>query len=190
MSRAYRIAVSESVRRRVVLSDGVRTQLELLDILPCEATRELLTREVVGRGFKVDGNKATRVDDGITVEIDLDTGAVTVRASQVADVDVTVEQSRTVAEETAQTKKDETKASLTEAARTQAEALAKAKEARAQKEVSARLEAKLGDLQKELDGIANRTTAEALKVKAAQLGEIEEISEDPKTGSLTIRVRT
>jgi hypothetical protein len=190
MSRAYRIAVAERVCRHVVLADGVRTQLELLDILPPEGTREILAREVAGRGFKIDGTKATRVDDGVTVEVDLETGAVTVRAEQGLDVDVTVERARNVAEETAQGKKDEVAATLAIEARAQAENEAKAREQRAQREVTARLERKLNDLQRELDEIGNRTTAEALKVKAAQLGEIEEITEDRETGSLTIRVRT
>lgn len=51
------------------------------------------------------------------------------------------------------------------------------------------LEGKLRDLRAELDSIANRVTAEALKVRASQLGEIREITEDPETGSLTIKVR-
>src|SRR5207253_7952305 len=48
------------------------------------------------------------------------------------------------------------------------------------------LEAKLRDLRTELDQVVNRVTAEALKRKAAQLGRIKELSEDPETGSLTI----
>ena len=51
------------------------------------------------------------------------------------------------------------------------------------------LEGKLGDLRKELDQISNRVTAEALKQKAASMGEVQEVSEDPESGSLTIRVK-
>ena len=50
------------------------------------------------------------------------------------------------------------------------------------------LEAQLGDLRQELDQAVNRVTAEALKRKAAQLGQIKEITEDPQAGSLTIVV--
>ena len=48
------------------------------------------------------------------------------------------------------------------------------------------LEARLADLQVELAQAVNRTTAEALKRKAAQLGRIKEMIEDPLAGSLTI----
>ena len=51
-----------------------------------------------------------------------------------------------------------------------------------------RLEAQLGDIRKELHQAVNRVTAEALKQKAAQLGQIKEVTEDPQSGSLTIKV--
>ena len=51
-----------------------------------------------------------------------------------------------------------------------------------------RLEGHLVDLQKELNGAMNRVTAEALKQKAAQIGQIKEVTEDPESGSLTIKV--
>jgi len=46
----------------------------------------------------------------------------------------------------------------------------------------------LGDVRKEMDEVVNRVTAEALKRKAAQLGQIKEMTEDPQAGSLTIVV--
>jgi hypothetical protein len=64
-----------------------------------------------------------------------------------------------------------------------------AHEEKLRQEVSARLESKLRDLRKELDGAVGRCLGEALKEKARTLGEIEEISEDEEGGSLTIRVR-
>jgi hypothetical protein len=42
MSRAYRIAVSESLRRHLKVEDGVATTLEVLEILPREPMAELL----------------------------------------------------------------------------------------------------------------------------------------------------
>jgi hypothetical protein len=39
-----------------------------------------------------------------------------------------------------------------------------------------------------LDQVVNRVTAEALKRKAAQMGRIKEMTEDPQAGSLTIVV--
>ena len=41
-------------------------------------------------------------------------------------------------------------------------------------------------LREELDQAVNRITAEALKQKAAQIGQIKELTEDPQSGSLTI----
>jgi len=44
--------------------------------------------------------------------------------------------------------------------------------------VTDQLEAQLGGLRAELDQAVNRVTAEALKRKAAQLGQIKQITED------------
>jgi chromosomal replication initiation ATPase DnaA len=57
-----------------------------------------------------------------------------------------------------------------------------------QAEATKRLEGHLADLRKELNGAVNRVTAEALKRKAAQIGQIKEVTEDPQSGSLTIKV--
>ena len=50
-----------------------------------------------------------------------------------------------------------------------------------------KLEGQLQDLRQELDEAVNRVTAEALKRKAAQMGQIKEMTED-ETGNLTIVV--
>ncbi len=57
-----------------------------------------------------------------------------------------------------------------------------------QRRVTDTLEGALADLKKELDQTVNRVTAEALKQRAAQLGQIKEMTEDPESGSLTIVV--
>ena len=54
--------------------------------------------------------------------------------------------------------------------------------------MTAKLEGQLRDLREELDGAVNRVTAEALKQRARELGEVQEIHEEPN-GSLTIKVR-
>ena len=41
-------------------------------------------------------------------------------------------------------------------------------------------------MRKELDQAVNRVTADALKEKAAQIGQIKSLSEDAATGSMTI----
>ena len=62
-------------------------------------------------------------------------------------------------------------------------------QAKRQEELTTRLEKRIRDIQPELDQIGNKVTAEALKVRAGQLGEIEEITEDPESGSMTIKVK-
>jgi len=71
-------------------------------------------------------------------------------------------------------------------ARADLEKQAKDREAELQKQATDQLEAEVGELRKELDQAVNRATAEALKQKAKQLGQIKEMTEDPQTGSLTI----
>ena len=44
------------------------------------------------------------------------------------------------------------------------------------------------DVRKDLNDAVNSITREALKRKAAQLGQIKEMTEDPEAGSLTIKV--
>jgi hypothetical protein len=190
MSRAYRIAVSGSVERIVHVDDGVCTSLELLPILPKERMGEHLAGELARRGFARDGNTARRaLDDGVTVEIELDTGAVTVRVGADVAVDAKVERTARVAGErpdpevlqAAQEKLNvELEASLEKEAQRQAE--------QGRRQATAKLEAKLRDLKQELDGVVNRVTGEALKEKARQMGEIEEIVED-ESGALTIKVK-
>jgi len=186
MSRAYRISVSESVRRHVRVEDGVRTSLELLEILPRESMADLLAGELEGRGFKRDGGKAVRTEeDGVRVEADLEDGSVKVTLAQEADLSSTVERTQTVAEVTGKAQE-----ALRKSARNAAEQKVEDERARLRSQVTAKLEKRLADLQEEIDQVSHRVTAEALKVRASQLGEIEEITEDPQSGSMTIKVRT
>ncbi len=60
--------------------------------------------------------------------------------------------------------------------------------AKTQSAATDKLENELRDVQPELNEVVNRVTAEALKQKAAQMGQIKEISEDAESGSLTIKV--
>ena len=56
------------------------------------------------------------------------------------------------------------------------------------REVTAKLEKKLGDLRGELDGAIGRATVSALTERAEQLGKIEEVSKDD-AGNVTIKVK-
>jgi frataxin-like iron-binding protein CyaY len=187
MSRAYRIAVSETLRRHVKVDDGVQTSVELLPILPADRMCDLLAAELEGLGFERDGQTATRVDeDGTVVTVDLEEGTVTVRQSAEAELDLSRKGTGSVYDQR-QTKEAEKK--LRERLKGELEKQAEARTEDLRQEVTEKLERKLKDLQQEIDGAVNRASAGALKEKAASMGEIEEISEDSETGSLTIRVR-
>lgn len=187
MSRAYRIRVSESLTRTVKAEDSVQTQLELLEVLPCDEMADLLREELKARGYAEDGEKLVRREGDVTTEIDPADGTVTVRAEAVKRETVTADQEGYAYDDIGPNEK-----AVKEGLRRQLQAtLQKAAdhaESKLQKETTAKLEGKLADLQQELNQAVNRVTAEALKRKAAQIGQIKDISEDQQTGSLTITV--
>jgi hypothetical protein len=186
VSRAYRITVKGSVSRVVHVEDGVCTTLDLLPILPKERQAEILAEELAGRGFARDGVVARRAEeDGIVVEVDVATGTVSVKAEATADVRVEREMTRHVPEEALERGRKEAQEQIDR----QAEKEAAGIERRALEDVTKKLERRLGDLRHELDAVTAKVTADALKEKARQLGEIQELHEDTETGELTIKVR-
>ena len=190
MSRAYRVTVKGSVSRVVHVEDGVCTSLELLPILPKERTSELLEAELRKRGFErvTNGDSAVlrRVEaDGVIVEVDPKTAAVSVKAEATAKIDISHETTELVAEESLQHGTDAAQKRIDR----RAERDAQAAEEKARTEVTEKLEKRLGDLRGELDQATTKVTAEALKEKARKLGEIEEMHEDADSGELTIKVK-
>jgi hypothetical protein len=187
MSRAYRIRVRESVTRVVKAHDRVTTQLEVLEILPPEQMGELLAQELEARGFEREGNVLVREQDGITVTVDPAAGTVTVSAEGSEEVALETEQEGRAYDDSgahaARVRKD-----LQEQAKKDLEAQEHRETERLQGKITDQLEAQLADLRRELDQAVNRVTAEALKRKAAQMGQIKELTEDPESGSLTIVV--
>lgn len=185
MSRAYRITVKESLSRHVQVEDGISSRLELLPILSKERTRELLAAELGQRGFTREGNTARRAEPGgVTTEVDLDSGEVSVTAEGHAQL--ALETERTAVADAEQPEPAREK--LREKAKQALEREAKGEEERLRRQVTAGLEGKLKDLKGELDGVVNRVTATALKQRAAELGTVEEVHEEPN-GGLTIKVR-
>jgi hypothetical protein len=185
MSRMYRIRVSESLERLVHVDDGVATDLELLPILERGRMLELLAGALEKRGFVRDGNVATRDEgDGVVVSVGLESGRVTARVESERHVAVEGERAASVAKVT-----DAAEADLRNRLRQQLERDVAREEQLLQQEATQRLEKKVRDLQAEMDQVVNRVTAEALKERAAQLGEIEELHENAETGELTIKVK-
>ena len=185
MSRAYRIAVKESVTRTVRVEDGVSAALELLPILATERMGTLLGEELERRGFVRDGDTCRRTEsDGVEIEIHLPTARLTARIVGEETVEKTLTRERRI---------DQNKqASEEKKLRTEVQAQLEEQIEKRRKELSdalaAKLERKLADLKKELDQVTTRTTATALKERASQLGQIEEIREEAD-GSMTIKVR-
>ncbi len=186
MSRAYRVTVKGSVSRVVRVDDSVCTTLELLPILPKERQAEILGEELKRRGFARENGTARRVeDDGVTVEVDVKTGAVRVEAEATAHITIEKERTERIAEEILERG---TRAAQ-ECVNREAECEAALAEQKSKGDVVQKLERKLGDLRRELDAIAHKVTADSLKEKARKLGEIEEMHENAETGELTIKVR-
>ena len=187
MSRAYRIAVRETLRRVLRAHDRVSTQLELLEILPADDMAELLARELEGRGFaRKDGN-LVREKDGVVVSVDPKKGEVTVSSESSQEVEIHQAREGTAFDDAGPSAKS-VRSVLRKQAQEDLEKQAGKKTAEIQTAVTDRLEKQLNDLRRELDQAVNRVTAEALKQKAAQMGQIKEMTEDPQTGSLTIVV--
>src|SRR5947209_18632328 len=88
MSRAYRIRVQESLQRRIAAEDAVTTQLELLEVLPCEQMADLLREELKRRGFEDKNGRLVRAEGDLTAEIDPKTGEVTVRSQASEQVEL------------------------------------------------------------------------------------------------------
>jgi hypothetical protein len=188
MSRAYRVRVRESVRHTVRAEDHVSTALELLEILPREEMADLLREELIGRGFYEEGQgKAlVRRGDGLTIEVDSATGSVTARAEVSEEVEHHGEREGYADTDGGISGRKRAEAALRERLREELEAKAGRGDGRVQKKATDLLEGALVDLRGELDRVVNRVTAEALKRKAARLGQIKEMTEDPEAGSLTI----
>lgn len=185
MSAAYRIRVAQAETRTIVVSDGVQSQLEILEVVPRERLADLLAEELVKRGFERKGDLLTRTEkDGVVVEVDARKGIVTVKAGARRTVDIAVERTgRAYAEDD-----PNVTARLHGEVREEIDRQEEARRETLRQDVSKKLEKRLGDLRAELDQVVNRVTAAGLKEKASSMGQVEEISEDPN-GNITIKVR-
>ena len=187
MSRSFKIAVSETLRKVICAEDHVSSELELLDILPADQMADLLAEELVKEGFERKGDILERVDDDVVISVNAKTGVVSVRASAAEEVELDG-QKEGYAYDDAGPGAEKVEEQLRGKLHQELEKDAKKETDRLQQELTDKLEAELVDLRKELDRAVNRATAEALKQKAAQMGQIKEMTEDPESGSLTIVV--
>ena len=185
MSRAIQVRVSESVVRTVHVEDGVQSPIEMLPVLARDRMAELLAAELEKLGFLRDGDKASRKDkDGIEITVDLANATVTVKLGADAKLAEEVELTARVGIENQQS----TEANLRDDAQRELEARVAERTEALRREVTKRLEDKLGDLRKELDGAVGQATVAALTERAGQLGRIQEVAAD-EAGNVTIRVK-
>jgi hypothetical protein len=185
VSRAIQVRISESIVRTIHAEDGIASPLEMLPILPPERMAELLARELEALGFVRDGRICKRTEpDGIEVSVDLAASTVAVKLGAGTQVEEAVE----LAARGDSDHQGFTEAKLRGQALDELEARVADRAETLRREVTAQLEARLGDLRRELDGAIGRATIGALTEKAAQLGRIEETHQD-EAGNVTIRVR-
>ncbi|HHO51747.1 MAG TPA: hypothetical protein ENK18_12945 [Deltaproteobacteria bacterium] len=185
MSRAYEIRVKRSLVHHRRVEDGIEARLELLPIAAPERTSDLLAAELAERGWEIVDGVARRSVDGVVVEVDTTTGTVALRAEEQIDESYEVERTRRVYEERA----DQTRNQLADAADAELAARAAEREQEAQDDLAIRLEGVLTGMKAELDEVSNGVNRSALRERAAQMGEIIDVAEDPESGEMTIRVK-
>jgi hypothetical protein len=170
-SRPYKIQTKEVLGKTVVAEDHVTVQLDIPPILPPEQTGALLAAALRERKFQDDaGGRLVRECGGVTVTVDPRGATMTVSAEG----------------ETTLPPGDPSPCSCRARARLHQEQSAHND---LQRQVTRRLEGAIGRLGCEIEGVIHQVTVEALKHKARQLGEVQEITEDRKSGTLTIVVK-
>src|SRR5205085_12408296 len=137
----------------------------------------LLAEELEKQGFELKDGQLVRKDKEVNITVNPDTGEVTVSAAAEKKVQLAATREGRSYDESGPNAK-RVREDLKKDAQKELDRQADAKTSDLQTKVTDRLERHLGDVREELDQVVNRVTAEALKRKAAQLGQIKEITED------------
>ncbi|VAW72282.1 hypothetical protein MNBD_GAMMA12-1689 [hydrothermal vent metagenome] len=184
MSRAYRIAISESAKRQIEIKDGIQVGLELLPVLPLKRMVELLSLELEKRGFECDGAIATRTEDnGVVIRIDMENATIDIVLENDVEIEVSREKTKVVEEEVQVEQEKKMKQLLAK----EIEQALDEKQEQSRLALTNQLKSSLRDIQQEIDQVINATIIAGLKEKAAQLGDIEEVIESGD-GSVSIRI--
>jgi plasmid maintenance system killer protein len=186
MSRAYRIAVEESLTRIIKAHDGVKSKVDMLPVLGKEDMNNILAQELEKDGFDREGDVCKKEEDGIVVTVDLGAREVEIKASKECEVEVKKTANAMVDRDHADIKKEEEKIKNKLCQELEKD-VDKAQE-QLQKEITDRLEKQVHQQLDKINAAATRATGSALKVKAAQMGEIKEISEG-SNGQISIKVK-
>jgi hypothetical protein len=172
MSRGYRVTWVRTTRT-VTASDRLELKLSLLEILPEDEMKELLRAELARDGWQTTPNGRTSTEmDGTHVELAPDGKSVTVEAKGTRTVDgggVTAQAAAAAAEQATPSAQN-----------------------KLQKEITGRLARLEPDLRARVEQAVQRVYVEALKRKAATLGQVESLREttlEDGTQEVTIKVR-
>ena len=173
MSRGYRIAVPlQTARGTVTASDELCVDLDVLPILSEGEMRALIKDSLKEKGWREgkDGEMTKVLGDGATAVLDKDGKTVTVRLETTREV-----------QGSGQTDQ-EAKASL--------DARSKEAEKEAKQKATQQLARAEPALRGELDDAVQKVYIEALKKKAAQMGQVESLQETKGTdGSMEITIK-
>src|SRR4051812_25911945 len=159
----------------------------MLEVLSREEMAALLEQELIARGFRKTEQGLRRDSDGVSVVVDPASGEVTARAQTEKNVEVTAVREGLTYDDIGPSAK-QVREKLQAQAKEELQRQADRERQRLQQEATDRLERELRELRPELEKAINRATAEALKRRAAQLGQIKEIHEDADSGAVTIKV--
>ena len=159
MSRAYRIRVSESLRRILRGGYDVSTHLEILPVLPAEELAALLAAELAAAASRPRAT-SSRVRHGVEIVIDPAAGQVTVQTAGEQEVTLHGDADGWSYDQEGE-HAQQTRAALKDSLHHKLKRQAGEKQAELQAALTARLEAQLADLRQELDQVANQVTAAA-----------------------------
>lgn len=179
--RPWKLTAAPPVHKTVVAEDHVETKIDLPPFVPPEEAVALLREELRRRHFaEGEGGAMVQQRNGVRVEVGPPGGGVRISVEASEEVELPPDNPSPCSCRM----RDKLEEGLSAA---QQRPLSGERE-RLQRAVTSRLEGSLARLGCELEGIAHRVTAEALKAKARRLGEVKQITEDPQAGSLTIVV--
>ena len=186
MSVTYRLELAEV---EIVASgcDSITTKLSSLSVLPEAEMKECLKNTLAESGYSpVEGGEGrlARKIDGCRVEIDPETLAVklTVEREVAKEEFVKVMVPRNVPEEKRLGERTEKIAKAVEGRKQELSA-------EASREATAELAKALPLARQEIDTVNHRWLSEALKRKAAQIGEVQRIEQNDGERTLTISIK-
>lgn len=191
MSQCYHVCLKQSVTRRIEGEDAISYPLELTEILPAAEMKELLRTALEQAGWEVSPQNPdlyTKVQTGeIILSVDLAAMEVTatIRDEQEISTEVTASgdgDSKRAAEWIARRALDET------AART-GDALEEKGRRHLRDSLRVALENSEESRQRQLHDLLQQVYGEALKRKAAELGEILEIQESASGDEYELVIR-